>query len=1602
VIKRAAFIALMWLFFAMGVFAQSTVVSGVITDSSSQVWFGGSYQFTFYPAPSNPSGAYFWNGAPFNTSQVFKGALNSSGAFSVSIPANSSITPSGSQWSVQVCSAASANCYTTTLTITGATMNISSLVVPPPITVNAAGISQLSAYQDSQITNASLGTTYFNLTTGTVRLCTVQIPCTWVPIAGGGGAGNPAAPGAALQFANSSVTSFATVQCGGSYLGIDNVTSPTTLIDPCIFQQDANAIFAGPNPYIDITAPPYNARGVTINTTGSGSGNSLTVAVNTFHNNDWITVVGGGSAPTMPTPSAPTVQPGEAESEQTPDAFMTSTTLGSSCYNYRFFAEDILGGVTAASPVTTNCNGPATLGQVSISLSALSLTGRTLSFTSTTPHGLAQYALAHITAGSNSYYLSGWPIIQTITDSTHAGDTENVMNSGTATVSATSATLVYFTGNSVTLPVVTGALHYWVCVERPGDVSYSIIGTPLPKTTRFVDFGATLSSNPVIPWYISNANCTASSAQPEYALRQVLTGGGSTSLGLSVALTTPVSGAAVRLDNLVPITNAIAAAVANPSAAAGIYIPVGTFPINSTPIGLGGTGILQAGNLVINSTILPLSGTRWSGGAYKGTTSGNLPPFANDSPPLITCNANPCIDMSYVSGYPFFIENLAIFGPSNGNGVLMVASPQFTSKFFNLQFQTGDNANDNMGIALYEPPGTSFPFECDWCTFAGGPGQVVDQTWAPLVLLEGNSATGASGIILKGGNFNRRGIFSKSTDGGGNQVYIDSTYRQGGITPLVAFEGNNGNATPTLYLNHVHVDTEQQALVAMWGDAGANMFLTYYLGVENGPQNDGGGDPSSVTGSGSQSAECVGERLDDAGPNGQFLTCTGWVFDQQNLNATNPITAPGEIAANAGVFTNTQMNLPYSFAVGGVNFLTEFQAAFGSNYLTSGAVSGVGVPSGSTVNLASGFAGFCNNASATTPCTAGYFQGRATANNTKVWGLNPVCQDTVSLTGVTCDGEEIDVNIFSASTSGQGLLLNGVFAAQPSSFPAVHIAKPSPDQWTLGIQIDTAATTTGTAMYIFPQAAGASEPSQIITFQGNNASSVPELATVGADPNGNLDLNPSGGTVNVGNGSGAISTSNVDSSIYFLNTYSPNTQQLTAASITSAGSTVTCSSCTFTAADVGKAITLGIHSVGPSSGGLPLVSTISGFTSSTVVTIAATAGTTNLTGNNIVWGAPASTAINARIAAISAAGGGKLVVPCGYSYIDATIQTYPNVDIEAVGPAGEGSASQDCATWFLAGNVTTGVQVGIGTTTQFQAPRIKNLSVDDRFSQATNLFLVNGASNGVFDGTMARGCNATGAACYKWTFGGGSTQASTWAMNDARAYDCTTCVDASLVNVDGPQIGGGEFVVKNTNTSFTGQPIGVIGSAVRMNKGTHVIVGQNAGATQDAIGVECVNAGSAFHVEAKMEAQTVGHGIGIQFGATCSRGTSYSTVQGMATGANFVSGTHDNYLILIDSGGNNTTLYTDAGARDTICTQLGCNFERLNQVAANSYAGTATLAGGTVTVTFPSPGYNSAPVCTASDTTSAAAIKTATTATTLIVTGTGTDTVAYICAGNPN
>lgn len=185
--RRVLLIAIM-LVSPLALRAQNTLVSGTISDSSSQAWKNGTYSFTFNPSPSNPFGPYFLNGAPFNISTTVSGSLDNTGALtSVPVPSNALISPAGSTYKVQVCPAAGVlanGCFVTTLTISGASQTITSSVVPPPLFVSLPTGS--SAYSDSEILGAKQGSFYVNLTDGGLHYCSTVPPCVWVVLASSG------------------------------------------------------------------------------------------------------------------------------------------------------------------------------------------------------------------------------------------------------------------------------------------------------------------------------------------------------------------------------------------------------------------------------------------------------------------------------------------------------------------------------------------------------------------------------------------------------------------------------------------------------------------------------------------------------------------------------------------------------------------------------------------------------------------------------------------------------------------------------------------------------------------------------------------------------------------------------------------------------------------------------------------------------------------------------------------------------------------------------------------------------------------------------------------------------------------------------------------------------------------------------------------------------------------------------------------------------------------------------------------------------------------------------------------------------------------------
>jgi hypothetical protein len=170
---------------AVGLHAQSTTVSGTVTDAGSQTWNNGTYQFSFVPI-ANYNQPYSWTGGAFNPVTTYNGALDGSGHYSVSIPDNATITPVGTSWTISVCPQGTGACYTSTKVITGGTQTVN--LTPPAISVPPGANS--SVYTTSEIANGQLGSLAYVIGTG-VEVCTAVTSgscTTWTTVGGGGGA----------------------------------------------------------------------------------------------------------------------------------------------------------------------------------------------------------------------------------------------------------------------------------------------------------------------------------------------------------------------------------------------------------------------------------------------------------------------------------------------------------------------------------------------------------------------------------------------------------------------------------------------------------------------------------------------------------------------------------------------------------------------------------------------------------------------------------------------------------------------------------------------------------------------------------------------------------------------------------------------------------------------------------------------------------------------------------------------------------------------------------------------------------------------------------------------------------------------------------------------------------------------------------------------------------------------------------------------------------------------------------------------------------------------------------------------------------------------
>jgi hypothetical protein len=447
-----------------------------------------------------------------------------------------------------------------------------------------------------------------------------------------------------------------------------NVTN--TFTAPQNFDSDIH--FKGPNPWFDMTRfGGYSSVGTAPSTTGSINSASATLTLASaqdFANGQGIVVYGAGAAPTMSTPGTPAVTP-------------TGVLNGATTYNYKVVAEDRLGGLTAASTQGSTTTGAATIGVNTVTLTQGVRTGGVTTYTSSANHNFqagSTISIAGFNGGLGIFFndMNGTKVIVatptsttfTVNDATLPDRTDT--SSGTASIQACN-TLTFASGS---FSGVT-TLKYWIYRNN------SLVGVAVGLDPFYIDCGITVG-NP--PSYVPSAPPGA--ATPEYLVSTIVSGGGTTTLTLTNAATTTVSGKTVLHDNSLALK---AAAQAAYNVGGGtVYIPNGSsgsvqFPFNATTdftTGLTITGsfsvrILSAAVLIVNQSIIP-----------RGSMDFEGVPLANSS-------------FVYVPGGSIGGSAHPFIYASEGNGnlhfnrLMFTLGPALQTAFFS------DNGSDGGGTA---------------------------------------------------------------------------------------------------------------------------------------------------------------------------------------------------------------------------------------------------------------------------------------------------------------------------------------------------------------------------------------------------------------------------------------------------------------------------------------------------------------------------------------------------------------------------------------------------------------------------------------------------------------------------------------------------------------------------------------------------------------------------------------------------------------------------------------------------------------------------------------------------------------------------------------
>jgi hypothetical protein len=171
---------------SIGAVAQTTTVTGPIIDPSGNTWSVATVHAVFVPTPNVP-GPYVWSGGAFNANPPTV-TTDAGGNFTLTLPSNTSITPSGSSWQIITGPNATTSAAIASVMLSGGSLDISTAYTAvggwPTTRINPTPITTVYNTNQTLPPPTGQGGMVYNTTTQQMEIYTIS---GWVTFANVGG-----------------------------------------------------------------------------------------------------------------------------------------------------------------------------------------------------------------------------------------------------------------------------------------------------------------------------------------------------------------------------------------------------------------------------------------------------------------------------------------------------------------------------------------------------------------------------------------------------------------------------------------------------------------------------------------------------------------------------------------------------------------------------------------------------------------------------------------------------------------------------------------------------------------------------------------------------------------------------------------------------------------------------------------------------------------------------------------------------------------------------------------------------------------------------------------------------------------------------------------------------------------------------------------------------------------------------------------------------------------------------------------------------------------------------------------------------------------------